>query len=96
MPKYLLFFGDIYYPKGGFNDYKSEFKSIEDAQNELWEIIAKDYSSFLVEDSGHVITSNCWAHIFNIATCEIVFKLKKDHIVTEEMFDIGFDRELLR
>lgn len=33
MNKYLLFGGDVYYPRGGFDDYQGEFDSLEEAES---------------------------------------------------------------
>ena len=32
MNKYLLFGGEVYYPRGGFDDYQGEFDSLEFAE----------------------------------------------------------------
>lgn len=45
MKRYLLFVGDDYYPRGGFNDLRGVYDSIEDAQS----------YRFYEDEWGHVV-----------------------------------------
>ena len=37
MKKFLLFMGDVYYPSGGWEDFKGAFATIEDARAQIKE-----------------------------------------------------------
>lgn len=58
---YALFYGDVYYPEGGSNDFKGWFPTIDDA-NAAWE---------LLEDK-----LGMWGHIAN-DQMQIVVDIKK-------------------
>lgn len=34
--RYLVFYGNRYYPYGGWEDYKGEFETLEDAKNFIY------------------------------------------------------------
>jgi len=40
--KYLLFYGPRFYPRGGWDDFKGFFLSIEDAKTEVLEVRKSD------------------------------------------------------
>jgi hypothetical protein len=46
MKKYLLFAGENYYPKGGMNDFKGSFDTVEESENEYYTNEVQRYNSW--------------------------------------------------
>lgn len=64
MKKYLLFYGQAYYPYGGANDLQGSFSSIEEAK-------LKVNKQYTLTKSEWKLSDIDWAHILNIDTGEI-------------------------
>lgn len=65
MKQFLLFAGDIYYPDGGWADFKGDFETIEAALKEL-----------VIYDSSYDNTTIDyveWAHIIDTETMKCVY-----------------------
>ena len=56
MKKYLVFYGYVYYPEGGMNDFHGDFDTIEECNN------------FMDNNMG----LGMWSHIYNTKTKEII------------------------
>jgi hypothetical protein len=54
---YLVFFGDNYYPCGGWSDFKGSFDTIEEAREFL---LTKNFDWYQIVDSqrGEIVSSN--------------------------------------
>ena len=62
MKRYLAFFGDNFYPKGGMDDYLSSHSELVDAINAISNA-----------DPNEVIKSS-WGHVYDTVNKEIVYK----------------------
>lgn len=60
--RYLLFAGSVYYPDGGWGDFKGRFDKIEDAVDEY---------NRMLEDSGYN-AEYYWFHVIDIETGLVV------------------------
>lgn len=67
--RYLLFYGDIYYPQGGMDDYKNSFDSLEEAvifvdtyinENKIYDTVQEEWEYR-------------WAHVYDITTMNKVW-----------------------
>lgn len=59
MKRFLLFQGDCYYPRGGFEDFENCFKTLD---------IAKEYAF------KNLNNNSCdWAHVLDLEKNKIVF-----------------------
>lgn len=62
MKRFLLFYGDVYYPNGGWDDFRGSFATLEKAQQAwekrqdymtgVWHHIVDSESSQVVEAEG--------------------------------------------
>lgn len=69
MKRYLLFFGDNYYPLGGWGDFQGDFDCVE---------LAKDY--LLKKDK---YDSFDWAQVIDTETKAIVWNNKEGFVLTK-------------
>lgn len=69
---YFLFMGDIYYPKGGMDDYKGSFDTLDEAMK-----VGNELKYFSVTGNwGHIVRVNEGDYI-NSSSLVIVAKLKE-------------------
>jgi hypothetical protein len=77
MKNYLLFAGDIYYPRGGFHDFCGDFSSIEEcekfatSQNDRW----------MCGESSE------WYHIFDVSELKVVVARRRLFDDLESWYD---------
>ena len=57
MKKYLVFNGYVYYPRGGWSDFKESFRTLEEAQDyvkqwpgDWWQIVDADTGELVAEE----------------------------------------------
>lgn len=51
MKRYILFYGQMYYPTGGWYDKAGDFDTIEDARSEAFSSLCDWY---------HIVDTNTW------------------------------------
>ena len=71
MKRYLLFFGDYFYPRGGMEDFVSDFNTLEECQAAIDTKIKENFDpewytleEFIEYQWKHVN----WAHIYDTKT----------------------------
>ncbi len=70
LSRYLLFYGDKYYPSGGMEDFKKDFDTTEDAIIWLDEYVKANKIYVTVEEEWKYR----WAHIYDFHQRKIVWK----------------------
>lgn len=58
--RYLLFYGDKYYPNGGWNDFQDSYNTIDEAKSQFYEAYNKD------------TLERRWGHIFDTVSDTII------------------------
>ena len=78
MKRYLAFFGDDHYPRGGMDDFIGDFDTEEEAQKAIVDALNEDkkgaskYYSTLPKWSTH------WADVFDTVKREKVYTTKEE------------------
>ena len=62
--KYIVFYGECYYARGGANDYLKGFNDLDEA---------KKFSDSVIPESGGLDAAEWW-HILDTETLEIVLE----------------------
>jgi len=74
MYRYLVFFGEHYYPSGGMGDFKSSFNNIEVAEHYLLQVLKNESADPDHEWSTNSIEmqhNNYWGQILDTKTGEV-------------------------
>lgn len=81
MNRYILFAGDIYYPRGGARDLVGYRDSVEECKQLFY--IARDSELGLDLFNDPDYTESHWAHVYDTESSSIVLTLSQD--VWEEL-----------
>jgi len=79
--RYILFAGDIYYPRGGARDLVGYRDSIEECKQLFYAIRGSDIALDFFNDVDYI--ESHWAHVFDTESNSIVLTLSRD--VWEEL-----------
>jgi hypothetical protein len=66
MKKYLLFYGNTFYPGGGFDDFIGEYDSIQECLLALYENFKKEG----IEDNPEYYKEFRWSHAYDTISKE--------------------------
>jgi hypothetical protein len=65
MKRYLAFYGSVYYPSGGMEDFIGDYDTEKDALNAITEKLNTDKDYYDTEEKRW---QYCWAHIYDTET----------------------------
>lgn len=82
MKSFLLFVGEQYYPRGGWDDFHGDFDSIKEAV----EFVAANptFRSMPDDDWGSDIQ---WAHVVDSTTMKVVRRFRDEFNTTTKRFE---------
>lgn len=81
MSRYILFAGDIYYPRGGARDLVGYRDSVEECKQLFYAVRDSEIGWDLFNDANY--TESHWAHVYDTENNSIVLTLSQD--VWEEL-----------
>lgn len=80
MKKYLIFFGDVYYPSGGMDDFIADSDSYEECLRVIKEKVIKEFDGGYMEGSTEYldyIKRYQWCHIYDTVLREEIWQLNE-------------------
>ncbi len=73
MKRYLLFYGEVYYPNGGIDDLLSEHETLEEALLAFDQKIESEMQNGYYRNKK-LLMDDRWAHVYDTVECKIVFR----------------------